>query len=108
MQSFDHDVGPKPDWRKAYMSKKSHEPGDDVRAQELLRASARTELEFLKDERKAERRLADAVAALAKQQHRLQRFQSRVEECQKAVTDAEAALLQSQSRRAAGPTPAQD
>ncbi len=90
------------------MSKKSHETSDDLRAKELLQAGVAGELELLKQERKAERQLAAAMATLAKHEQRLQRFQSQVEESQKMVFEAEAALRESQTRRAAGPRPPQD
>jgi len=108
MQSNDDQDVPDPEWLKAYMSKKSHETSDDLRARELLQAGAASELELLKHERKAERQLAAAMATLAKHEQRLRRFQSQVEESHKAVIEAEAALRESQTRRAAGPRPTPD
>jgi hypothetical protein len=78
------------------------------RALELLSTGAEAELRLLKKERKAERRLADAVAALAADERRLQRAQDRVAASKAAVADAETRLRQAQAQRAAGPAAAHD
>jgi hypothetical protein len=58
---------------------------------------------LLRQERKAEKRLTAARSELLDAEARLQRVQTRVDECRQAVLAAEAELLQSQRRRASGP-----
>ena len=75
------------------------------RALDLLHIGAEAELRLLKKERKAERRLAEAIAALSEDERRLQRARQRVTASQAAVADAEIRLREAQTQRAAGPTP---
>jgi hypothetical protein len=75
---------------------------------ELLAAGSAAELQLLKNERKAERRLADALETLAKDKARLRKVQQRIERSREAVAAAEASLAEVQARRAAGPEQAQD
>ena len=74
----------------------------------LLTAGADAELQLLKKERKAERRLADALDALAGDEARLQKVQQRMERSREAVAAAEASLREVQASRAAGPVRLQD
>ena len=78
------------------------------RTLELLTAGAVAELRLLRKERKAERRLADALATLASDEVRLRKAQQRLERSRAAVAAAEATLREVQASRAAGPTRAQD
>jgi len=75
------------------------------RAEKLLAAGAEAELQLLKSERKAEKRLAQAQAMLASDEARLVRAQQRLERSHESVAAAEAILREVQERRAAGPTP---
>jgi hypothetical protein len=75
------------------------------RANELLRSGTEAELQLLKRERKAERRLAEARAALAADQTRVARANKRMEKSLAAVAEAEAALRACQQQRALGPIP---
>ena len=70
----------------------------------LLAAGAEAELQLLRTERKAEKRLAEAVAILASDEARLLRAQQRLERSRAAVVAAEENLHEVQERRAAGPT----
>jgi DNA repair exonuclease SbcCD ATPase subunit len=74
----------------------------------LLTAGAEAELRLLKAERKAEKRLAEAMAMLASNEARLLRAQQRLERSRESVAEAEAALREVRERRAAGPTRDQD
>ena len=78
----------------------------DVKNQmaKLLAAGAGAELHLLRTERKAEKRLAEALASLANDEARLLRAQQRLEQSRAAVAAAEATLHEVQERRAAGPT----
>jgi hypothetical protein len=78
----------------------------DVKSQmaKLLAAGADAELHLLRTERKAEKRLAEALASLANDEARLLRAQQRLEQSRAAVAAAEATLHEVQERRAAGPT----
>jgi hypothetical protein len=87
------------------MSENTSAADDDALARKLLRAGAEAERQFLKDERKAERRLAAARAALEQDRRRLERAQQRVDRGLQAVAEAEAELRECQLRRAAGPAP---
>lgn len=78
------------------------------RAAELLNEGAEAELRLLKRERKAERLLAEARAALAEDEKRLERARKRVAYSAAAVAEAETRLSEAQAARAAGPRPAQD
>ena len=84
-----------------------HEGNDDSkverRARELLNAAADAERRLLRQERKAEKRLAEARAVLRDAEARLLRAQERVAEYRQAVLAAEAELRESQRRRAIGP-----
>jgi hypothetical protein len=73
------------------------------RAFDLLHTGAQAELRLLKKERKAERRLAAAIATLTADERRLQRAQQRVSASKAAVADAEIRLREAQTQRAAGP-----
>jgi hypothetical protein len=90
------------------MATSAHDPDTQRRAGKLLAAGAEAELQLLKTERKAEKRLTDAMAALAIDEARLLRAQQRLERSRAAVAAAEAALREVQARRAAGPPPDQD
>ena len=85
------------------MSTETTEPSLAVTAVALLNAGAEAELRLLKIERKAERRLAEAINNLEKDRKRLQRAQNRVAVSATAVADAEVRLREAQIRRAAGP-----
>jgi len=74
----------------------------------LLAAGTEAELELLRAERKAEKRLAEAMAALASNEARLLRAQQRLQRSHELVAAAEESLRQVQERRASGPTRDQD
>jgi hypothetical protein len=74
-----------------------------VRSRQLLQTGAAAEMRLLKQERKAERRLAAARKALADDEAKLERARARVARSLAAVAAAEADLKESQARRAAGP-----
>ncbi len=78
------------------------------RTGELLSAGAAAELHLLERERKAEKRLAKALAAFAENESKLHRAQERLERCREDVAAAEASLRESQALRAAGPHPGHD
>ena len=78
------------------------------RTVKLLTAGAESELHLLRSERKAEKRLAEAVASLARDEDRLLRAQHRLERSREFVAAAEAALREVQTRRADGPNRVQD
>ena len=69
----------------------------------LVHTGAEAESRLLKKERKAERRLAAAIAALADDERRLRRAQERVAVSSAAVAEAQARLRAAQVQRAAGP-----
>lgn len=81
-----------------------HDSSPDVTASALLRNGADSELRLLKQERKAERRLAAARHVLSKDEDRLCRFQDRVNRSRHFVATAEDALRECQERRSAGPS----
>jgi hypothetical protein len=85
-----------------------HDADQQSRMAMLLTAGAEAELRLLRSERKAEKRLAEALASLAADEARLLRAQQRLERSRESVAAAEAALLEVQARRAAGATRAQD
>jgi putative cell wall-binding protein len=89
--------------RKVTMTKTARENSVEARAQELLDSGAAAELRLLKQERKAELHLAEALTALERNQQRLSRALQRVERSQALVSEAESALRECQARRAAGP-----
>ena len=74
----------------------------------LLTDGAEAELQLLRTERKAEKRLAEAMATLAGDEARLLRAQRRLERSRESVAAAEAKLREVQERRAAGPNSGQD
>lgn len=78
------------------------------RTRELLSAGTAAELRLLKQERRAEGRLAEALARLEVDQQRLARSAHRVERSRSAVDEAAAALQERQEQRAAGPTTGRD
>jgi hypothetical protein len=86
----------------------AHDPDMNNRMASLLTAGANAELQLLRRERKAEKRLAEAMAALASDKARLLRAQQRLERSRESVAAAEATLREAQERRAAGPTRDQD
>lgn len=69
---------------------------------DLLREAAGTEKGLLKQERKAERRLAKARETLADDEARLQKAQARAARTREAVAAAEEALREAQMLRAKG------
>ena len=77
-------------------------------AKKLLAAGAVAELDLLRSERKAEKRLADADASLARDEARLRRAQERLERSRESVAAAAATLREAQTRRAEGPPRVQD
>ena len=90
------------------MATSAQDPETKNRMANLLRAGAEAELQLLKTERKAEKRLAEAKAALAGDEARLLRAQQRLERSRESVATAEATLREVQERRAAGPNQDQD
>jgi hypothetical protein len=78
------------------------------RTHELLAAGAAAELRLLKEERKAEKRLAKARGELAKAARQLEKAQRGLARSRAAVDAADADLRQCQARRAAGAAVAQD
>jgi hypothetical protein len=90
------------------MATTAHDPDVKSRMVKLLSAGAEAELQLLKMERKAEKRLAEAKAMLASAEARLLRAQQRLESSHESVVAAEATLREVQERRAAGPTRDQD
>lgn len=90
------------------MATSGHDPETQRRTARLLADGAEAELQLLRTERKAEKRLAEAMAALASDEARLLRAHQRLERSRAAVAAAEATLREVQARRAAGPTPDQD
>ncbi len=89
--------------RMERMATSGHDPDRQHSMLKLLAAGAEAEMHLLKSERKAEKRLAEAMAALASDEARLLRAQQRLERSRAAVAAAEAALREVQDRRAAGP-----
>jgi len=87
------------------MNKDQGESDVESRTRQLLASGAAAELTFLKQERKAELRLAAARATVADDARRLRKAQERLDQGREAVKDAEAALLECQRRRAVGPAP---
>ncbi len=90
------------------MATSAHDPDMKNRMAKLLTAGAKAELQLLRSERKAEKRLAEAKATRASDEARLVRAQQRLERSHESVAAAEAALREVQERRAAGPTWDQD
>ncbi|HEX2281706.1 MAG TPA: hypothetical protein VHG52_08085 [Thermomicrobiales bacterium] len=73
-------------------------------AEKLLTTGAKAEQVLLKSERKAKKRLEDAMGALARDEARLRRAQERLERSRETVAAAAEALRDAQARRADGPT----
>jgi hypothetical protein len=90
------------------MATSAHDPDQQSRTVKLLTAGADAELHLLRSERKAEKRLAEALASLASDEARLLRAQQRLERSRESVAAAEVALREVQARRAEGPTRPQD
>jgi len=84
------------------------DPDKKSRMVKLLSAGAEAELRLLRSERKAEKRLADAMSSFASDEDRLLRARQRLERSRDAVAAAEATLREVQARRADGPVPVQD
>jgi hypothetical protein len=76
-------------------------------AASILKARSRAELQLLKDERNAEKRLAKSEAAQRKLEARLAQMEDRVMRGRESVASAAAELRACQERRIAGP-PATD
>ena len=74
------------------------------RAAKLLAAGAEAELQLLRSERKAEKRLAEAKAMLASDEARLLRGSAAARSQPPNRRRGEATLREVQERRAAGPT----
>jgi hypothetical protein len=94
--------------RKERMATSTHDADQQGRMVKLLAAGAEAELQLLRSERKAEKRLAEATASLADDEARLLRAQQRLERSRESVAAAEAALREVQARRAEGPPLVQD
>jgi hypothetical protein len=90
------------------MATSGHDADQQGRMAKLLTAGAEAELHLLRSERKAEKRLAEALASLAADEARLLRAQQRLERSRESVAAAESALREVQAQRAAGPSLAQD
>jgi hypothetical protein len=90
------------------MTSSAHDPEKKSRMAKLLTVGAEAELQLLRAERKAEKRLAEAMASLASDEARLLRTEQRLERSRTAVAAAEATLREVQERRTAGPTRDQD
>ena len=90
------------------MATTSQDQNVQSRTAKILSAGAEAELQLLRTERKAEKRLAEAMASLASDEARLLKAQQRLERSREAVAAAEASLREVQERRAAGPTRDQD
>ena len=86
------------------MATSTDDPDMKSRMAKFLAAGAEAELQLLKMERKAEKRLAEAKAILASDEERLLRAQQRLQRSHASVAAAEATLREVQERRAAGPT----
>jgi hypothetical protein len=80
----------------------------ELSLEELLRTGVEAEQKLLKQERKAEKRLGAALAALAQDEARLEKARARLERSREAMASAEADLRAARARRAAGPDATQD
>jgi hypothetical protein len=89
--------------RKVHMATTADDPDVKSQMSKLLAAGAEAELQLLRAERKAEKRLAEAKAMLASDEERLLRAQRRLDCSKESVAAAEATLREVQERRAAGP-----
>ena len=90
------------------MAASTSDPNTQRRTVELLAAGTEAEQRLLRQERKAEKRLAEAMITLASDEARLVRAQQRLERSREAVAVAESLLREAQARRAAGPPRDQD
>ena len=90
------------------MTDRDQDLDTQILAERLLTAGAEAEQELLKSERKAEKRLADAMASLARDEARLRRAQERLERSRESAVAAAETLREVQDRRADGPRWAQD
>jgi hypothetical protein len=90
------------------MATSANDPDLQSRMVELLTAGTEAELRLLRDERKAEKRLVEAMASLASDEARVLRAQLRLERSREAVAATERTLREAQARRAAGPARDQD
>lgn len=97
-----------PRYRKERMATSPHDPDKQSRTAKLLSAGAAAELDLLRSERKAENRLAEALAAVASDEARLLRAQHRLQRSRESLALAEVTLREVQARRADGPTHVQD
>jgi hypothetical protein len=79
-----------------------------VLAEKLLTSGAKAEQDLLKSERKAEKRLEDAMVALARDEARLRRALELLERSRESVAAAAETLRDAQARRAEGPAWVQD
>ncbi len=70
---------------------------------QLLAAGAAAELVLLRNEREAEKRLAEALASLAADEARLLRAQQRLQRSRESVATAKETLREVQAQRAEGP-----
>jgi hypothetical protein len=89
--------------RTTMMTKNPTVAENETRARELLDGAAAAELRLLKQERKAERRLAEAIAGMAGAEARLRKAQELLQSRREDVAAAEAELRECQARRAVGP-----
>jgi hypothetical protein len=89
------------------MAASDHDPDRQRLMAELLTTGIEAEQRLLREERKAEKRLAEAIESLANDEARLLRAQQRLERSRAAVAAAESSLREAQKRRAAGPVPNQ-
>ncbi len=90
------------------MTATANDSDKQSRTMKLLAAGTEAELQLLRAERKAEKRLAEAMDSLAADEARLLRARQRLERSRDAVAAAAATLRETQARRAAGSTPAQN
>lgn len=84
------------------------EPALATTSEQLLTQGADAERGLLRQEQKAERRLRESLAVVAKDEERLRKAQARLKRSQASAATAVAALQECQTRRAAGPVPRTD
>ena len=70
------------------MATSSHDADTHGRTLKLLTAGAEAELRLLRSERKAEKRLAEAIASLVSDETRLHRAQQRLERSRESLAAA--------------------
>ncbi len=85
------------------MSEKNQPLAGISLAAELIRTRTEAELALLRQERKAERKLANALKTLERDLERLRGVQAQVSVSQQLVEKAEESLRECQTRRAVGP-----